>query len=66
MLIRVLRDALARAESGELQSFIGTGFNADGTRLAVWADLHENVYEMAGALTWLQAEYIHRHTEAKG
>lgn len=64
-LISALRNALARAEAGELQSFIGTGFNADGTRLALWADLHENVYEMAGAITWLQAEYLHRHAEAK-
>lgn len=64
-LVRGIRDALARAERGELQSFIGTGFCADGCRFALWGDTHDNVYEMAGALTWLQAEYIHRHAEAK-
>lgn len=64
-LVLSLRALLERAERGELQSFIGTGFCADGLRLAFWADQHPNVYEMAGALAWLQAEYTHRHTEAK-
>lgn len=66
VLIDVLEDALARAKSGQLQSFVGTGFMADGCRLGLWADLHENVYEMMGALQWLVAEYTHRHTEALG
>lgn len=64
-LVMALRDLLARAERGELQSFIGTGFCDDGLRLAVWADQHPNVYEMMGALAWLQSEYTNRHTEAK-
>lgn len=61
-LIAAIRGLLERAESGELQSFIGTGFMADGCRLATWADRHENVYEMLGSLAWLHAEYINRHT----
>jgi hypothetical protein len=61
-LIDNLRDLLARAEAGELQSFVGTGFMADGCRLASWCDTHENIYEMHGALGWLLAEYVHRHT----
>lgn len=64
-LIGMLRSLVDRAESGELQSFIGTGFTADGMRAAVWADQHDNVYEMLGALGWLQAEYVHRHTANK-
>lgn len=61
-LIAMLRDLLSRAERGELQSLIGTGFMADGLRMGVWGDSHPNVYEMMGALAWLQAEYVHRHT----
>lgn len=65
-LVSMLRDLLAKAEAGDLQSFIGTGFMADGCRIAGWADLHTNLYEMAGSLTWLHAEYIHRHTSDAG
>jgi hypothetical protein len=63
VLIKCLRSTLALAESGQLQSFIGTGFNADGARAAVWCDHHDNVYEMLGSIAWLQHEYVHRHTE---
>jgi hypothetical protein len=63
-LIEVLEKALAMAKSGQLQCYIGTGFTCDHLRLATWCDRHENVYEMAGALAWLQAEYMRRHTEA--
>jgi hypothetical protein len=66
-LISVLRNLLEHAEAGRLQSFVGTGFMADHARLGAWVDLHDNVFEMLGALAWLQAEYVHRHTEpAKG
>jgi len=61
-LIATMRDVLSRAESGELQSFIGTGFQVDGGRLAAWADTHENYYEMLGALMALQDEYRGRHS----
>ncbi len=62
-LCNILSDLLQRAEAGELQSLIASGFTADGMRLAVWADQHPNVYEMLGALAWLQVEYVHRHTD---
>lgn len=62
-LVELLRSLLESAESGHLQSFVGTGFQADGMRVAAWCDTHENVYEMAGALTWLQFEYVKRQTE---
>jgi hypothetical protein len=63
-LIAALRETLERAESGEPQSFIGTGFTGAGMRFAFWCDHHTNVYEMLGAIAWLQAEYVHRHEEA--
>lgn len=61
-LVEMMRSLLERAESGDLQSFIGTGFSADGSRVAAWGDAHSNIYEMQGALVWLQHEYVHRHT----
>ena len=63
-LIGMLSQLLAMAESGQLRSFIGTGFVADGGRLAIWADTHPNIYEQLGSLEWIKAEYIHRHTSA--
>lgn len=63
-LIEVLRKALAMAESGQLQCYIGTGFTHDGLRLATWCDHHDDKYQMLGSIEWLKAEYIHRHTEA--
>lgn len=65
MLVRTLASMLEDAKSGRLQSLLGVGFMSDGARLAVWADFHTNVYEMAGSLAWLQAEYVHRHTGGK-
>ena len=61
-LVMALEDLLERAKSGQLQSFIGVGFTSDGLRLTTWADFHSNVCEMLGALEWVKAEYIHRHT----
>lgn len=61
-LVTALEDLVEMAKDGRLQSFIGTGFMADGARLATWFDLHDNVYEMLGSLAWLQHEYVHRHT----
>ena len=60
-LVSALQDMLGRAERGELQSFIGTGFTADKMRATLWCDHHGNLYEMMGALVWLQAEYVHRN-----
>ncbi|WP_156041731.1 hypothetical protein [Bradyrhizobium sp. URHD0069] len=61
-LIEAIEDILAMAKSGRLQSFIGTGFTADGNRLACWGGHHENVYEMLGAINWLEHEYVSRQT----
>ena len=62
-LVEGLRQLLEMAEAGQLQSFVGTGFTCDGLRAAHWSDYHTDVYQMLGALAWLQAEYINRHTE---
>lgn len=62
-LISMIKAVLEHAEEGRLQSFVATGFMADGARLGVWADTHPNVYEMLGSLSWLQAEYIRRHVD---
>lgn len=64
-LIDAIKDLLEMAESGRLQSFVGTGFLADGMRVSVWADFHDNTYEMLGSIAWLQAEYIHNQTEGE-
>lgn len=63
VLIHILKDMLEMAKSGRLQSLVGTGFTKEGNRLAVWADLHPDVYQMLGALNWLEHEYVRRHTE---
>lgn len=60
-LVAVLKDMLAMAESGELQSFVGTGFTTTKHRVALWADHHPDTYQMLGAVAWLQSEYIARH-----
>lgn len=60
-LIAILKNLLAKAESGELQSLIGTGFTHERLCVAIWHDTHENVYEMLGALNWLEHEYVQRH-----
>lgn len=63
MVIAICRDLLEMAEDGRLQSMVGTGFLADGSRIGIWADAHTNVYEMLGAINWLEHEYVERHTE---
>lgn len=62
-LIRVMEELLDKARTGELQSFVGTGFFADGGRLAMWADHHPNRYEMLGALVSLTDEFTRRRPE---
>lgn len=62
-LVKVLRDALELAESGMLQSFIGTGWLADGNRVSTVADFHDNVYAMLGAIEMLKQEYLARHAD---
>ncbi|ARO24745.1 hypothetical protein TAL182_CH02999 [Rhizobium sp. TAL182] len=61
-LIQVLEELVEMAKAGQLQSFVGTGFASDGGRVSAWGGHHENVYEMLGALTWLQHEYVDRTT----
>jgi hypothetical protein len=63
-LVRCLEGMLDMAKSGRLQSMIATGFTCEGNRMVMWADHHPDVYQMLGALAWLQHEYVHRHTEA--
>lgn len=57
-LVCALEDMVEMARRGELQSFIGTGFVADGARLAIWFNSHPNAYEMLGAIAWLEHEYV--------
>ncbi|MCZ3377425.1 hypothetical protein [Rhizobium sp. AG207R] len=59
-LVRMLEDVLQMAKSGRLQSMIATGFTEEGNRLSLWSGDHPNVYEMLGALSWLQHEYVDR------
>jgi hypothetical protein len=63
-LVAGLENLLERARSGQLQSFIGTGFIASGDRCVIWCDAHPDVYQMMGSIEWLKLEYAHRHTEA--
>jgi len=61
-LVKSIRKLLDYAESGELQSFIGAGFNADGSlRFTTWADYHHDIWAMLGSIEWLKAQYIHDH-----
>lgn len=59
-LVRIIEEVLEMARSGQLRSFIGTGFTAEGQRLAVWNYLNAEAYEMMGAITWLQHEFADR------
>ena len=64
-LIKALAAVLSMAESGQLQSYIGTGFTHDGLRMATWCNFHDDVYQMLGSINWLASEYIHRMTKEK-
>lgn len=60
-LVSVLKRALELAESGSLQSFIGTGWTNDGFRFSVYDhSKHTNFYEMLGALEFLKDKYKER------
>lgn len=59
-LIAILKDALEMAESGQLQSFYGTGFTPDGLRSALWCDTEENVYQVLGAMESMKLELLAR------
>lgn len=62
-LVELLRDLVKKAESGELRSFIGTGFLANGRRMSLWGedDSNPDLYSMYGALCALPVEYMKRH-----
>lgn len=61
-LVTLLEEILEMAKTGVLQSFVGTGFTSERTRLACWGDFHKDVYQMMGALNWLVHEYAYRQT----
>lgn len=63
-LVRALEHALELARSGKLQCFVGVGWMADGAgRFSLWAERHQNVYEMYGSIAMLPHEYLARHRE---
>ncbi len=62
-LIAALKDILADAESGRLQSFFAAGFLNDGLRMSCVLGDHSNVYEVIGSIEMLKIDYINNHTE---
>lgn len=62
-LIKIVEDLLAMAKEGTLQSLIGTAFTTDRRRLSIFADFHDNPYEMLGSLEVLRIEYVNKHTQ---
>lgn len=62
-LVAALKDILAEAESGLLQSFIAAGFRSDGLRMSCFLGTHSNVYEVIGSIEMLKHDYIDGHTE---
>lgn len=63
VLVKVLEGLLEHAKRGEIHSYVGTGFSSDGKqRVSTWCDHHTDVYQMLGAIAWLEHEYVHRHT----
>ena len=62
-LIDALKDILADAESGRLQSFYASGFLSDGLRMSCILGTHDNVYEVIGSMELLKQDYINYHTE---
>lgn len=63
VLIGALKDILADAESGRLQSLCAVGFLADGLRMSCIVGPHNNVYEVIGSIEMLKLDYINNHTE---
>ncbi len=57
-LVRLLERLLDRAKAGEIQSIIATGFTSDAQRYSIWTLGESNQYEISGAITWLQHEYM--------
>lgn len=63
-LISALKDILADAESGRLQSFFAAGFLTDGLRMSCIINTHPNAYEVIGSIEMLKLQYVHNYTEA--
>lgn len=62
-LISALRDILADAEAGRLQSLFAAGFLSDGLRMSCILGEHANVYEVIGSMEMLKSDYINHFTE---
>lgn len=62
-LVAQLRSVLAMAETGQLQSYVGTGFTIDGLITRTWVPDHDNGYEFLGALAALQARFIEHRSD---
>lgn len=61
-LVSALEQLLEMARTGQLQSYIGTGFTVDGLRATTWCNNHDDVCQMLGSIAWLQHEYVERTT----
>ena len=61
-LIAAIKDILAEAESGRLQSLFACGFRSDGLRMSCMFP-HTNVYEVVGSIEFLKMQYIDQMTE---
>lgn len=57
-LVSLLRQLTAKAESGELRSFVGTGFMHNGTCAMCLGDFSDDPYRMLGALSVLRDQYV--------
>lgn len=63
-LVEILRDMLAKAESGELQSLLGVGHTSDHGILSVFTEAaHEDYFAILGALEELKAEFMRRQAQ---
>jgi hypothetical protein len=62
-LVAALKDILADAESGRLQSFFAAGFLNDGLRMSCVLGDHSSIYEVVGSIEMLKQHYITNHTE---
>ena len=61
-MIQALKDILADAESGRLQSFFAAGFLSDGLRMSAILGEHASVYEVIGSMEMLKQDYLDNHT----
>lgn len=62
-LVAAIKDILADAESGRLQSLFAAGFLSNGLRMSCVFDAHSSVYEVVGSIEMLKQDYITNHTE---